>query len=174
MDPKFSRESSEPEWLIASTKLKQVTLERLATMPASERDIVSPPISWSASGIVEHLILTEECVAGIWKEKLRSNPNPRTDIKSALSSRMVAFIFSKTSLQVPTLSELEPTGGIGIDELVVRWDVARQRLRSALPDDEHAAWILHPAFGPLSSLQMGQLIRAHLEHHLRHWPTPTS
>ena len=162
-----------PQWLVTATQLKQATLERLAAMPISARDVVSPPISWSASEIVEHLIRVEECVAGAWKDRLLSVPNPKAGFKSALLSRIVGFSFSNTGLRVPTVSELEPTGGMVINELLIRWDAARKRLCSELPDDEHAAWILHPVFGPLSSSQMGRMISSHLEHHLRHWPKPT-
>ncbi len=164
--------AEEPEWLAKATELKQVALERLGAMPKSERDIVSPPVSWSASGIVEHLILVEECVAGLWQERLMVVPNPEAGVKSGMLSRVVSFVFSKTGLRVPTVSELEPVGGIEIEELGLRWISARKRLIDSLPHDSHAAWILHPALGPLSSLQMGRIISSHLEHHFRHWPKP--
>ena len=164
--------AAESEWLVKATTLKQSTLERLAAMPKSGRDIVSPPASWSASAIVEHLILVEEHVAGPWREKLKAVPNPKAGVKSALLSRMVSFSMSKTELRVPTVADLEPTGGIGVDALESRWGDARKRLVDTLPEDDRAAWILHPVFGPLSSLQMGGMISSHMEHHLRHWPKP--
>ena len=164
--------AEEPEWLAKATQLKQATLERLAAMSKSARDIVSPPVSWSASGIVEHLILVEECVAGSWRERLMAVPNPKAGVKSGLLSRVVSFSMSKTGLRVPTVTELEPVGGLGMEELELRWVTAREWLVDTLPEDDHAAWILHPALGPLSSWQMGGMISSHLEHHLRHWPKP--
>ena len=162
--------AKEPDWLAKATELKQVALERLAAAPNSERDVAPTPGSWSASGIVEHLILVEECVAGLWQERLKAVPNAKAGFKSEMLSRMVGFVFSNSGIRVPTVAELEPVGGIGIEELTLRWTAARQRLTDTLPQDNQAAWVLHPALGPLSSTQMGRLITAHLNHHLRHWP----
>lgn len=161
-----------PEWLDKATSLKGVVLDRLAAMPESKRALAPPPGEWSASGVVEHLVLFEENVAGPWRQRLLEMPSPKVGIKAAFISRMVSFVMSKTNARVPSLPGLEPTEELGVDELRSRWDTARERLVAALPDDPRSPWILHPAFGPLTSEQIGRLTVAHLEHHLRHWPAP--
>ena len=85
---------------------------------------------------------------------------------------MVSVGVTKTGMRVPTVPELEPRGGLALGELERRWTETRAKLIAALPGDPRAAWILHPAFGPLSSDQMGRILSAHLAHHLRHWPKP--
>ena len=160
------------EWLDKATKLKEVVLVRLDSMPETQRTVAPAPGEWSASGVVEHLVLLEENIAGTWRQRLLEMPSPKTGIKSALLSRIVSVVVSKTDLRVPTATELEPKEVMEVDELRDRWHTARERLVAALPDDTRSAWILHPEFGPLSSEQMGRLVASHLEHHLRHWPAP--
>jgi hypothetical protein len=159
------------EWLVKATTLKEVVLDRLDSMPEALRNIAPAPSQWSAYEVVEHLILVEENVAGLWRQNLLNSPAPIVTFRSTLASGIVTFIFSKTSMRTPTVPALEPKGVSTVDELREQWDTARARLVAALPDDAHTAWILHPAFGPLSSDQMGGLLTSHLEHHLRHWPT---
>lgn len=160
------------EWLDKATKLKEVVLARLDSMPEPQRAMAPAPGEWSAAAVVEHLVLLEENVAGPWRQRLLETPSPRVGLKSGLLSGIVTFVVSKTNVRVPSLSELEPKGAMGTDELKSRWNVVRERLVAALPDDPRSAWILHPALGPLSGEQMGRLIASHLEHHLRHWPVP--
>ena len=160
------------EWLDRATKLKEAVLVRLDSMPETQRAIAPAPGEWSAYGVVEHLVLVEENIAGLWRQRLLEMPSSKVGIKSGLLSSIVSFVFSKTNFRVPTLTELEPKEVMGVDELRNRWDTARETLVAALPEDTRSAWILHPEFGPLSSDQMGRLMAAHLEHHLRHWPAP--
>lgn len=146
-------------------------LDKLDSMPSALRTAPPAPGEWSAAGVVEHLVLFEENVAGPWRQRLLDLPSPRAGFRSVLLSSIVIFVVSNTRIRVPTIADLEPKDGMGADDLRVRWDRARERLVAALPDDPGSAWILHPALGPLNSAQMGRLIASHLEHHLRHWPT---
>jgi len=160
-------------WLDKATELKQVVMDRLAAMPAAECLAVPSPGAWSAAGVVEHLILLEETVPGLWRERLQAAGTPNVNGKSELLSRIVSFAITKTGLRVPTAPELEPKGGLGLVALERRWSDARAELVAALPDSPNAPWVLHPAFGPLSSAQMGRLLASHIEHHLKHWPACT-
>ena len=160
------------EWLEKATVLREAVLVRLESMPESQRATPPAPGHWSASGVVEHLILVEEIVVGLWRQRLLERPSSRAGFKSALLISIVSFVVSKTDVRVPTVSELEPKEMMELDELRHRWETARENLVAALPEDPRRAWILHPAFGPLSGGQMGRLLASHLEHHLRHWPAP--
>lgn len=165
-------DSAGAEWLEQATRLKGVVLDRLEAMPEGQRNLASGSGDWSAAGVVEHLILVEENLVGLWKQKLMGIASPKAGMKSSLLSGMATFVMGKTQMRVPTVPELEPKGDIGHAALKERWGEAREQLIASLPADTGGAWILHPAFGPLSSDQMGKLLAAHLEHHLRHWPTP--
>lgn len=161
-----------PEWLDKATRLKEVALQRLESMPEALSGMSPAPDAWSAAGVVEHLILLEENIVGLWREKLLETTSPRAGIKPGIVSRLVGFLITKTGIRVPTAPELEPKDAQSADVLRRRWHAARENLIAALPDDPKSAWIMHPAFGPLSSEQMGRILAAHLEHHLRHWPAP--
>jgi hypothetical protein len=159
-----------PRWLLEATELKATALGRLSAMPVATRDFPLPGWGWSASEIIEHLILSEELTAGRWKEGVSKLPSAKTGLKAELLARFVAFGMGRTSIRVPTVPGLEPEGGSSITELERRWNTARQQLVEALPEDSNAAWVMHPVFGPLNSAQMGRIIASHLKHHLHHWP----
>jgi hypothetical protein len=169
-----SAEYGTSDWLTKATELKRVVIYRLAAMPETERAAVTSPGGWSASEVVEHLILVEETIPSLWRERLLSVSSSKLTFRSVLLSRIISFVFSKTGLRVPTVTELEPTGGLELDALESRWSEARSRLVAALPENPNGPWVLHPAFGPLSSAQMGRVLTSHLEHHLQHWPTNSS
>ncbi len=160
------------EWLDKSTKLKEVILLRLESMPESQRHLAPKPGEWSAAGVVEHLVLVEECIAGPWRQRRLEISPVKPGIKSGLVSRSASFVLSKTNIRVPTVSELEPKEQMSTNELKKRWDTARASLIAALPNDSQSAWIIHPVFGPLSCNQMCKLLTSHLEHHLHHFPSP--
>jgi hypothetical protein len=167
-------EFSELDWLAKADELKRVAVDRLTVMPLSQRSAVTMPGAWSASDVVEHLILFEEMIPGLWSESLLSIPSPKVTLGSELLSRMLSFSVSKTGIRIPTLPELESKGGMELAAIASRWSEARSGLVVALPKNPNAPWVLHPALGPLSSAQMGRILAAHIEHHLRHWPTQNS
>ena len=169
--PKSSA-SDVPKWLSKATQLKEVVITKLAAMPVTERSVTSKPGEWSAANIVEHLILFEEVVPGLWRESLLAASSPSVTTRSALLSRVVSFGVSKTGLRVPTVPELEPKGALDLDALERRWLKVRSALVVSLPEDPNVSWVLHPVLGPLSSAQMGTILAAHLVHHIRHWPKP--
>jgi hypothetical protein len=162
-------ESKAPGWLLESAELKERVLARFAEMPEASRDKMPSKDAWSASGVVEHLVKVEEQVAGPWRKALGSKP-PTLGIKSGVLSAMVSTVFARTNMRVPTVPELVPTGALALPELTSRWEKARNELTAVLPENSKVAWVMHPVFGPLSSDQMGKLLAAHLQHHLRHWP----
>lgn len=166
---KTTTEANAPAWLLESAELKKRVLARLAEMPEASRGKVQSKDAWSATQVVEHLILVEEQVAGPWRKALGSSP-PVPGFKSGVLAAMVSAAFARTGVRVPTVPELVPSGGLALPELTVRWEKARKELAAAVPENPKAAWIMHPVFGPLSSDQMGKIFVAHLKHHLRHWP----
>jgi hypothetical protein len=163
-------ESKTPPWLLESAGLKEKVLSRFAEMPEALHEKVLSEVAWSAAEVVEHLILVEEHVAGPWRKALSENPPEALGLKPKILSTMVSTVFARTNMQVPTVPELVPTGGLGLPELKSRWAEASRELAVALPESSKAGWVMHPVFGPLSSGQMGKIFVAHLKYHLRHWP----
>lgn len=168
------QQTSRLQRLIEATELKEIALKRLAQMPEAAR--LQPPSDgrWSAAGVVEHLIIVEESLAGSWRERLAQGQPVKLGVRATLLACMVSAVMGQTSIMVPTVPELVPKRDVPLSELGPRWEKARKALIDALPDDPDAAWILHPALGPLSSSQMGVILAAHLKYHLRHWPAPVA
>jgi hypothetical protein len=162
-------ESKPPAWLLELAELKQNVLTRFAEMPEALREKVPSEDAWSATEVVEHLVIVEEQVAGPWRTALGSKPS-LPGFKSGVLTAMVSGVMALTNVRVPTIPVLVPAGGHALPELTLRWAKARQDLANAVPENSKAAWIMHPVFGLLSSDQMGKLLVAHLKHHLRHWP----
>ena len=84
---------------------------------------------------------------------------------------MVIKVFEKDiPVEVP-LPELEPTGGVSLDDLIIRWEAARTGLRQALeqipPETLTAPIGRHPVAGPMDARETLEFLAAHLDHHLR-------
>jgi hypothetical protein len=156
---------------LESEALKEKVLERLGEMPEELRQRAPSKDAWSASEVVEHLIITEEQAAGPWRDSLRKNPSVvPLGIRSKVVTAMLAVGLGRSNMRVPTLPELVPHGGLSLADLSLRWSISRVDLAGALPENSEVAWTTHPAFGPLSSAQIGKILVAHLKHHLRNWP----
>ena len=73
-------------------------------------------------------------------------------------------------VEVP-LPELEPTGVVSLDDLIVRWEAARTGLRQAMekiPSETLTAPICrHPVAGPIDARETIEFLAVHLDHHLR-------
>lgn len=160
--------SNAPAWLLEFVELKERVLARLAEMPEALRENPPSKDAWSATEVVEHLILVEEQVTGLWRKALGSSPAV-LGFKSGVLAAMVSAAFARTGVRVPTVPELVPRGDLALPQLTVRWGKAREELAAAVPENSKVAWIAHPVFGPLSSDQVGKIFLAHLKHYLRHW-----
>jgi hypothetical protein len=163
-------ESRTPAWLFDLGALKKSVLAHYSEMPEVLREKKPSKAAWSASEVVEHLIIVEEQVAGSWRKEIGSGSPVPLGLKSHLLTTMVSAVMAHTHVRVPTVPELVPSGGLALPELTSRWEKARKELTNALPEYSKVAWTMHPVFGPLSSDQMGKIMVSHLKHHLRHWP----
>jgi hypothetical protein len=119
---------------------------------------------------LEHVVIAEEMVLADIRLAGTSVP-AGTAPKSAEAFYMVIKVLEKDiPVEVP-LPELEPTGVVSLDDLIVRWEAARGGLRQALEEITSetltASICRHPVAGPLDARETIEFLAVHLDHHLR-------
>ena len=127
------------------------------------------PGRWSILMVLEHVVIAEEMVLADIQAS-RAGP-AGTAPKSPEAFHMVIKVLEKDiPVEVP-LPELEPTGAVSLDDLIVRWEAARKGLRQALeqiPPGAIATPICrHPVAGPMGAREAIEFLAVHLDHHLR-------
>ena len=122
MDKQHNTGPAVVEWLEKATKLKEAVLARLESLREAERAVAPAPWEWSASMVVEHLILFEENVVGQWRQRLLEMPSPNVGIRSSLLRSIVSFVVSKTKARAPSLPGLEPKEAMAVCDIKERWN----------------------------------------------------
>lgn len=158
-----------PPWFDRAETLKTQVLDRLEAMVPEDRCVSPGPGEWSAEQVVAHLVLVEELLVGDWHAAAQAAPGTKPGWRGALMVGIVSTLMA-SPLRMPTVPGLEPEETPDPRALPERWGAVRARLRSVLPAEDSALWIVHPIFGPLSCPRMGNFLVAHLRYHLRHWP----
>jgi len=148
---------------------RQVVFELLYALSADQTTFRVGPGRWSILMVLEHVVIAEEMVlADILAGKAgRAGSAP----KSPEAFHMVIKALEKDiPVEVP-LPELEPTGVVVLDELIVRWEAARTGLRQALeqipPETVATPICRHPVAGPMDARETLEFLAMHLDHHLR-------
>ncbi|MBI5580058.1 MAG: DinB family protein [Deltaproteobacteria bacterium] len=161
--------------MVADLKIRYDALEAkrqsiftlLYGLNADQTTFRDGPSRWSILMVLEHAVIAEEMVLA----DIRRADTEGTAPKSPEAFHMVIKAFEKDiPVEVP-LPELEPTGGVLLDELIVRWEAARTGLRQALmkiPLETLRAPICHhPVAGPMDARETLEFLAGHLDHHLR-------
>lgn len=149
---------------------RQVVFELLYALSADQTTFRSGPGRWSILLVLEHVVIAEEMVLA----EIRRAGTPGsagTAAKSPEAFHMVLKVLEKDiPVEVP-LPELEPTGGVSLDDLIIRWEAARTGLRQALeqipPETLTAPIGRHPVAGPMDARETLEFLAVHLDHHLR-------
>ena len=128
------------------------------------------PGRWSILMVLEHVVIAEEMVLADIQRTGTAGP-AGTAPKSPEAFHMVIKVLEKDiPVEVP-LPELEPTGGVSLDDLIIRWEAARTGLRQALekipPETLTAPICPHPVAGPMDARETLEFLAVHLDHHLR-------
>ena len=148
---------------------RQVVFELLYSLNADQTTFQVGPGRWSILMVLEHVVIAEELVlADIQAGRAGS---AGTAPKSPEAFHMVIKVLEKDiPVEVP-LPELEPTGSVSLDDLIVRWEAARTGLRQALekipPETLTAPICRHPVAGPMDARETLEVLAVHLDHHLR-------
>ena len=149
---------------------RQVVFELLYGLSADQISFRVGPGRWSILIVLEHVVIAEEMVLADIRRADTSGP-AGTAPKSPEAFHMVIKVLEKDiPVEVP-LPELEPTGGVSLDDLIVRWEAARTGLRQALekipPETLTAPICRHPVAGPMDARETIEFLAVHLDHHRR-------
>ena len=149
---------------------RQVVFELLYSLSADQITFRVGPGRWSILIVLEHVIIAEELVLADIR-RAGTSGTAGTAPKSPETFHMVIKVLEKDiPVEVP-LPELEPTGVVSLDDLIVRWEAARTGLRQALekiPSETLTAPICrHPVAGPMDARETIEFLAVHLDHHLR-------
>ena len=150
---------------------RAVLREAFEGVPAALRDQAPAPGRWSAAGVVEHLALVEQRIAGVLLAKITAAraaglvEEPSTD--PILPSVNVAAVLDR-SRRVETPSIGAPTG-LSAEAAWAALEQSRTSLRNVLHAGDGLALETithpHPIFGRLSAYQWFAFVGAHEARH---------
>lgn len=150
---------------------KKVEALRLVRALPEERQVAVPrPKDWSPRGVLHHLVISEEEIAGEEAlEKAALLPAQRNR-RAELFLPMAGMVM-RLGLRVPTLPSLEPDQTFPLSDVERRWQGVRHLLHERLSAHgekaAHRPFALHPMVGPVSALQYLEITDAHLLYHLK-------
>lgn len=150
---------------------RQKLFSLLYTLNADRIKFKTGAGGWSIEMHLEHLVIAEELIAGDM-EKTRSEAGRHFPPASPEAFRMVIQVLEKDiPVEVP-LPALEPSGNAPLEELIIRWERARSRLKQlcegTAPAGIHDPVCAHPVAGPLDIHKTLEFLIVHLDHHRRH------
>jgi hypothetical protein len=148
---------------------RQVVFELLYALSADQITFRVGPGRWSILMVLEHVVVAEELVLAEIRTG-RAEP-AGSAAKSPEAFHLVIKALEKdTPVEVP-LPQLEPTGTVVLDDLIIRWEAARTGLRQGLeqilPEAVATPICRHPAAGPMDARETLEFLAVHLDHHLR-------
>jgi hypothetical protein len=127
------------------------------------------PGAWTVSQIVEHLVLSDETLGRAVDSRV-AEAEPvlfRVIPRSWRFALILDALNKNVKLPLPT-PLVNPTGKVSIQDLLIRWERAREKMRADLnwltADDRR---YFHPALGLLSASQILKLVRVHTAYHHR-------
>jgi hypothetical protein len=149
---------------------RQVVFDLFYALSADQITFRVGPGRWSILMALEHVVIAEELVLADIQRAVPKGPSESAP-KSPEAFHMVIKALEKDiPVEVP-LPELEPTGAVALDDLIIRWEAARTGLRQALeqiPPEAMATPICrHPVAGPMDARETLEFLAMHLDHHLR-------
>jgi hypothetical protein len=150
---------------------RQNLFNLLYTLSADQTTFRIGPHGWSIQMHLEHAIIAEELIVA---DMLKSHADGVSDFpaNSPESFQMVIQALEKDLPVGVPLPELEPTGNVSLEELVIRWEKARTGL-GQFADRITEAGIKapvcrHPVAGSLDARETMEFMLFHLDHHRRH------
>jgi hypothetical protein len=124
---------------------RQDLFNLLYTLSADRLKFRIGPTGWSIEMHLEHVIIAEELIAADM-EQTRSEAGRKFPAKTPEAFQMVIQVLEQDiPVEVP-LPVLEPTGNVPLEELIIRWETARTRLKQ-LCDLTPAGGIKDPVCG---------------------------
>ena len=123
---------------------------------------------WSIKEIIEHVTIVEERYINF--VLAAKDILPQQNILQSLRRQLVLFVL-RNGIKVPVpIPEVVPTGNIEINQLMQRWDSARNKLKKILEMKQESDLNLfvfkHPIAGNLNMLQSIEILTWHLHYHM--------
>lgn len=129
------------------------------------------PTGWSILMHLEHVIIAEELIVADIR-RLGSEGSSRLPAKSPEAFQMVMQALEKDIVVAVPLPELEPTGRVSLEELIIRWEKARIGLKQIMESVPQAKLKTplsrHPVAGSLDARETLEFLLVHLDHHRRY------
>ena len=111
------------------TSKRNALLQRLESLPSDTLSFKSGPDKWSVVEVVEHLVIAEE---DLLKQVSTQTPSfDRTSISPEKYKTVIKVMERDIPVDVPD-EILEPQGCSTLQELLSRWNVARDKIRALL------------------------------------------
>ena len=163
--------------MIADLKIRYDALEAkrqgiftlLYALSADQTTFRVGPGRWSILMVLEHVVIAEEMVLADIQTGRAGPAGPAPKSPEAFHT-VIKVLEKDIPVEVP-LPELEPTGAVSLDDLIIRWEAARAGLRQALgeiPPEAMATPICrHPVAGPMDARETLEFLAVHLDHHRR-------
>ncbi len=152
-------------------KAKAGMLDRMEKLTDDERNRKPAPGEWSSLQVLEHVVVVEEWMAGINSDP--PPPNARVQMRGRLFIKYAGRMM-RSGRRIPTIPMSAPPDAPCYSEVVNRWSDARkvleQKLRDVKPGSQFIPIALHPLAGPLNPAQVLDLLDAHLDYHIKHFP----
>jgi len=148
---------------------RQVVFDLFYALSADQITFRVGPGRWSILMALEHVVIAEEMMlADI--QAVRAAPAGSASKSPEAFHLVIKALEKDTPVEVP-LPQLEPTGAVVLEDLIIRWEAARTGLRQALeqiPPEAVATPICrHPVAGPMDARETLEFLAMHLDHHLR-------
>ena len=149
---------------------RQVVFELLYGLSADQTTFRVGPGRWSILMVLEHVVIAEEIMLADIQRTATAGPAGRAPKSPEAFHRVIKVLEKDIPVEVP-VPELEPMGGVSLDDLIVRWEAARTGLRQALeeipPETLTTPICRHPVAGPMDARETLEFLAVHLDHHLR-------
>jgi uncharacterized damage-inducible protein DinB len=148
---------------------RQVVFELLYGLSADQTTFRVGPGRWSILMVLEHVVIAEEIVLADIQAG-RAEPAGSAPKSPEAFHRVIKALEKDIPMEVP-LPELEPTGVVSLDDLIIRWEAARTGLLQALekipPETLTTPICRHPVAGPMDARESIEFLAVHLDHHRR-------
>ncbi|MCU0559577.1 MAG: DinB family protein [Desulfobacterales bacterium] len=129
------------------------------------------PTGWSILMHLEHVVIAEELIAADIR-RLNQAGAASLPPKSPEAFRMVMQALEKDIVVGVPLPELEPTGRVSLEELIIRWEKARiglKQITEGVPQAKLKTPLSrHPVGGSLDARETLEFLLVHLDHHRRY------
>jgi len=149
---------------------RQVVFELLYSLNVDQITYQGGPGHWSILMVLEHMVIAEEMVLADIQRAGTAGPAGSAPKSPEAFSMVIKVLEKDIPVEVP-LPEMEPSGGVSLDDLIIRWENARSGLRRVFdrvpPETLAVPMGRHPVAGPMDARETLEYLAVHLDHHLR-------